>query len=434
MKFKKITFKLLIALIVSLMLFASFAYAVNEENEVSETNANDIALISAIDETQPIVDADFGYPSTSTSEIKNGDVFTIEDSVTIDYPVSGNVYIIAQEVNINSVIDGNIFILASKVNIQSDAYIYSDAYICTEDLTVDGYIYDLYSMSSTLTIGQTGYIIRDLSAGCDTFNLEGTIKRTANLSANVLNISSDTAEIGEDFNYTSSNEISVTADVVGGTVTFTQAESENKKVESVALSYLKDVFKTLCYALIAIIVIVFAIPKASKKLESQLTTKFWPTFGYGTLTLIAVPVAILILFASIFGIWASLLLLFAYIFVFTISASLLSVALGKYICTKMNKDSSWFLVLISILLVLAIWILKLIPFLGVLVSIVVNILGFGLLTTALFPNKKAKVTTSEKKEPVEADTTSNIVVDTKDQEKADSNKKSAEDNDSEKKD
>ena len=425
MKFKKITFKLLIALIVSLMLFASFAYAVNEENEVSETNANDIALISAIDETQPIVDADFGYPSASTSEVKNGDVFTIEDSVTIDYPISGNVYIIAQEVNINSVIDGNIFILASKVNIQSDAYIYSDAYICTEDLTVDGYIYDLYSMSSTLTIGQTGYIIRDLSAGCDTFNLEGTIKRTANLSANVLNISSDTAEIGEDFNYTSSNEISVPADVVGGTVTFTQAESESKVAESLVLSYLKDVLKTLCYAFIVIIIIVFAIPKASNKFELQLTTKFWPTFGYGTLTLIAVPVAILILFASIFGIWASLLLLFTYIFVFTISASLLSVALGKYICTKMNKDSRWFLVLISILLILAIWLLKLIPVLGALVSIIVNILGFGLLTTSLFSNKKDKVTASEKKDTIESD----AVVASKEQEKNDSNDKSAKDTD-----
>lgn len=400
MKFKKNTFKLLISLIIALMLFANFAYAENTADE------SGISLISSTDETMPIVDSevdDIDSSNSTSQSIRNGDLFAIEDSITIDYPLSGNVYIIAQEVNIDNVIDGNVFILANTVNIKSNSYIYSDAYIVANTITIDGYIYDLYSFSNSLSISNTGYIIRDLSSSCTTFSLSGIINRTANLSAKNINISEEGSKIGGDLNYSSPQAISIANDVVSGNINFTQTETTDSTdaTESLLFDYIANVLSTLFYALIVILIIVFALNSIPSKFEAKLTTKFWSTFGFGLLTIIIVPVISIMLFFTGFGIWIGLLLLFAYIFIFTITTPISAIALSKYISTKSNKTSNWFLVLISTLLVLAVWICKQLPIIGSLVSLVVNSLGFGLIITSLLKNKTSKKENSSNSEKTE---------------------------------
>lgn len=381
-KLKKSKTKLLVSLLIALTLLVSFAYAANETDDdvmaVLTTDGYEEAIDDIIDDTMDDSTLDV------TQTVKESDLFVCESDVTINYPVSGNVFIIGQNVTIDNVVDGNIFILADTVNITANTYVYSDVFICANNITIDGYLYDLYSMSSNLTIGEAGYIIRDLSSGCNSFNLLGTINRTANVVSDAINISSDTAKIGGDFNYTSSQECNIGDNVVGGTIDFTQEAKITVETKVTILSYVKDLLVSLCYAIILILIIVLAMKTFSNKLEENLTKKFWPSIGYGALGIIVTPIIFLLLCFTGIGIWAALLLLFAYIFMFTISTAIASVAIGKTICTKMNKTNNGMIILISILIALAIWILENIPYVGALITIINSLLGFGLILYTVF--------------------------------------------------
>lgn len=381
-KLKKSKTKLLVSLLIALTLLVSFAYAANETDDgvmaVLTTDGYEEAIDDIIDDTTDDSTLDV------TQTVKESDLFVCESDVTINYPVSGNIFIIGQNVTIDNVVDGNIFILADTVNITANTYIYSDVFICADNITIDGYLYDLYSMSSNLTIGEAGYVIRDLSSGCNSFNLLGTINRTANVASDSINISSDTAKIGGDFNYTSSQECNIGDNVVGGTINFTQEAKITVDTKVTILSYVKDLLVSLCYAIILILIIVLAMKTFSNKLEENLTKKLWPSIGYGALGIIVTPIIFLLLCFTGIGIWAALLLLFAYIFMFTISTAVTSVAIGKTICTKMNKTNNGMIILISILIALAIWILENIPYVGALITIIKSLLGFGLILYTVF--------------------------------------------------
>ena len=381
-KLKKSKTKLLVSLLIALTLLVSFAYAANETDDdvmaVLTTDGYEEAIDDIIDDTMDDSTLDV------TQTVKESDLFVCESDVTINYPVSGNIFIIGQNVTIDNVVDGNIFILADTVNITANTYVYSDVFICANNITIDGYLYDLYSMSSNLTIGEAGYVIRDLSSGCNSFNLLGTINRTANVVSDAINISSDTAKIGGDFNYTSSQECNIGDNVVGGTIDFTQEAKITVDTKVTILSYIKDLLASLCYAIILILIIVLAMKTFSNKLEENLTKKLWPSIGYGALGIIVTPIIFLLLCFTGIGIWAALLLLFAYIFMFTISTAIASVAIGKTICTKMNKTNNGMIILISILIALAIWILENIPYVGALITIINSLLGFGLILYTVF--------------------------------------------------
>ena len=375
LKSKNFKTKLLVLLAIFLVIFTNFAYADNEEVQTP--------AISGFEEA-----------STSLSQeeliatIKKSDIFLIEQSTTIDYPLAGNAFIIAKDVTINNIIDGNVFILAEEVNITANSYIYSDAYICAERINIDGYLYDLYSMSEKLTIGENANILRDIHSACSTFTLNGTINRTADLGVDILNINSETANIGGDLNYVSSQEFDIKDDIVSGSINYSTANAVETTTQNAIVEQVKDLLRTLIYALVLILILVFAMKNFTSKLENNLTKKLWPVVGYGALGLIATPIVCIILLCTVIGIWASIALLFVYIFLFSATLAITSLAIGKLICTKINKQTNGMVILFSMLAALVIYILCNIPILGGLVSLAKTLIGFGLVIYTIINYKK----------------------------------------------
>ena len=113
-------------------------------------------------------------------------------------------------------------------------------------------------------------------------------------------------------------------------------------------------------------------------IKNNLTKKLWPVVGFGALGLIAIPIVCIILLCTIIGIFASFALLFVYIFLFSATLAITSLAIGKLICTKLNKQTNGMTILFSMLVALAIYILCNIPVLGGLVTLAKTLLGFGL--------------------------------------------------------
>lgn len=416
MKFsKKLKFSLLFVCSI-LLIFASVTANAVVEPRTTDSSEDGIMPIS-IDEDEV---------STQKNENNSKTLYLGGSSVNIDYPVDGNVFVLANNVTISGKIIGNVFILAQNVNIESKAYINSTLFVCAEDLTISGVVFDVFSITESTSINSSARILRDATMGGGSLDLAGTISRDANLGFNSINVASASAKIGGDLNY-SSKEEAISKDIVQGELTFNKA-IEGEKAADVAMDYLSDFLQILVVALIIILIIVLAIPKFAEKEQKILENKTWPSIGYGALALIAIPVICFILFCTIIGIIPALSALFAYIFVLSFMVSaLVAIPLAKILCKKMNKDTKGMNIFISTLLVAVIWLLEKIPVLGTLISLYVAIQGLGLLAYSIFHSKIEEKTIEEKEKNVIAKA-SVVVEDKKDKveesktEKNDTNK------------
>lgn len=336
------------------------------------------------------------------------DLYLLDKSVIVDYSVKGNVFILAEDVTIDSNIMGNVFILAKNVNIKSKTYVNSSVFVCANSVTIDGVIFDLYSLSDNLSISANSRILRDITASGNTLDLTGSIQRNANLGFDTINVSSNTASIAGNLSYTASSS-SVPKQIVGGEYNFSElvAKVNTRKVSD----YLEDLLKVLVISIIIILIIIFATPRFANKEQQILINKLPISIGYGTIALIAIPVICFLLFCTILGIMPAISILFAYLFVILqMSSVLVAVPIAKTICNKINKNTNGITILISMLLIILIWCLEQIPVIGNIIWLLVTILGLGILVYAIIhpkieiTSKKIVAQASTIIEPHEGDT------------------------------
>ena len=380
MKFSKKLKSILFFALVLVVLLSSVVFA---DNETPITKADNEAGIMLVDENLE-----------TTSNVVSKTLYLANSSVTIDYPVEGNVFVMAQDLTISGNISGNVFALAQNLKIESTGSINSTLFVCAENVTIDGTVSDVFSISSNLTINKDARIIQDITAGGSTLKLGGTIGRNANFEFDEIN-TSDSAMILGDLSY-SSRVAAISEDIVSGTTSFKIMEEVKIEPKDIIKSKLNDLYTLLVISLVIVLIVVYAMPKFADKEQKIVENKLAATFGYGALALILVPFACLLLFFTIIGILPAVALFLVYLFIIMqVATPLVSIAMAKIICKKINKNTKGFTLLFSMLLVLAIWVLELIPVLGSIVSLLTAILGLGIIVYAIFhstidPKKDSK--------------------------------------------
>lgn len=374
MKFsKKLKYSLLLICIAVLTLASTIVYADNTIQPRTTESEAEVAPISA----------DVSTTNSVSSNNVTNDLYLHDSSVTIDYPVTGNVFILANDVNINNRIVGNVFVLAQNVNIQSKAYINSSLFVCAENVNIDGYVFDLYSAANKLTVSDNGRILRDITACGGALDLAGAVSRNANLNFENISV---TSSINGNLSYSAKSE-SVSPELVNGEISFKEMSS-NSQSANTTMDYLTDLLKILIVSMIIILVIVLAIPKFAEKEQKILENKVAPSIGYGAIALIAIPIICFILFCTVLGIMPALSILFAYLFlILEMVSAIVAIPISKIFCTKINKNTKGMTILISILLVIVIWLLEQIPVVGNIISLLVAILGLGILSYSVFHSK-----------------------------------------------
>ena len=68
-------------------------------------------------------------------------------------------------------------------------------------------------------------------------------------------------------------------------------------------------------------------------------------------------------------------------------SAIVAIPISKIFCTKINKNTKGMTILISILLAIVIWLLEQIPVVGNIISLLVAILGLGILSYSVFHSK-----------------------------------------------
>lgn len=399
MKFSKKLKSILFFALVLIVLLSSVVFA---DNETPITKADNEAGIMLADEN---------LETTSNGVSKT--LYLADSSVTIDYPVEGNVFVMAQDLTISGNISGNVFALAQNLKIETTGSINSTLFVCAENITIDGTLSDVFSISSNLTINKSARIIQDITAGGSTLKLGGTIGRNANFEFDEIN-TSDSAMILGDLSY-SSRVAAISEDIVSGTTSFKIIEEVKIEPKDIIKSKLNDLYTLLVISLVIVLIVVYAMPKFADKEQKIVENKLAATFGYGALALILIPFACLLLFFTIIGILPAVALFLVYLFIIMqVATPLVAIAIAKIICKKINKNAKGFTLLFSMLLVLAIWVLELIPVLGSIVSLLTAILGLGIIVYAIFHSTIEPKNDSKKDDKIVAEASTIIETNGKD--------------------
>ena len=310
-------------LVLILAITSSFVYADNETS-----SENDITLISDTSETKPVetnVENTVSTNETSKDSYKNSDVYLMGDNVTIDYVVDGNLFVMADTVTINSKIGGDAFIMAKTINVGDQAYIFSNLFAMADSIDIKGVVYDVYALAQNFTISN-GYIYRDAKLCCNTININGTIGRNAFVNCSNINFNTDENKKGiiyGDLTYSTPSELSFDKNIVNGNVTYKAPKvSPEKSVREIVASYISDLGAFLAFVIIIWLVCLWLAPKFLNDTNKFVGKKTLNVLGTGLLTLIAVPIACIILLLLQLTAGISLLTVALYILALIVAKSI----------------------------------------------------------------------------------------------------------------
>lgn len=388
-KFKTI----IILMIIILSFMVPIVRAENETTAESTTN-EDVSLIS---EDSEEVNAE---EILSQMEIKEEDVFLTGEDVLVDYIVDGNLFVLANKVTIDSQIGGDVFILANEVNITNNAYVYSNLFTITPNLSIAGSVYDVYALSKNVTID--GYVYRDIKISTNTLNINGYVSRNAFVSASAINFATASEDetitskgiIKGNLNYSSNQELSIPEGSVEGTTNFKEIVKSSPNIQS----YLLSLGGFLTTVAILWLLCLWITPKFLQNTDTLLTKKTLPVIGYGVLTPIVVIISFVIL--VLIGITSNIgLLALALLFLLiAISSATFAITVNNIICNKLKVEKN--VQKLGLLLVTAavLWLINLIPYVGGWISFATSILGLGILVKSIIPAKKGKNIDDSKKE------------------------------------
>ncbi len=381
---KKIkTISLIIILTISL-----FTPIVNAENETTNEAV-------PINETQESV------------SIKEGDEYLFQDTVNIDTPIDGNLFIFANTVTINSQIGGDAFICANTINIEKNAYIYSNVFACASTINVKGVVYDIYSISNSLTID--GFVYRDVKSMCDTLNINSMIGRNVFANCSSINFkekpdTEDTPSIASygtiqgNLNYSSDEEIQIPKDAVSGETHFTSLAKNIVSTTSIS-GYMYSLGATLASATIIWLLSLWITPKFLHNKNTSMTLKkVLQIIGLGILTPIIITLLGIIILLIPITSQLMILLLCILAILFFISTSVAIINLNTMICNKLKITQNLYKLGFLIITAIVFWLLTLIPYVGFVISVLATIWGIGSISYGILVKEKAdeKNTNSDK--------------------------------------
>ena len=399
--------KIKIISLIALLLISLFAPIVNAENEVdTETTTTD--QVTPISETQEEI------------TIKEGDEYLFQDTVTIDTPVDGNLFIMANTVTINTQIGGDAFIFANTLNIEENGYILNNVFACANTINVKGVAYNIYSVGNTLTID--GFIYRDVKSVCNTLNINSMIGRNVFVDCSSITFkekpnTEDTPSITSygsiqgDLNYSSDQEISIPDGYVSGETHFSQLQNNTFDISN----YMYSLGAILVSAIVLWLIGLWISPKLLHNTSHSMTLrKVLQIIGLGILVPVIITLLSVIILLIPITSQLTILLLCVLVILFFISTSVAIINVNTMICNKLKITQNLYKLGFLIVTTIIYWLLTLIPYVGMVISLIAIIWGIGSISYTLLIKEKSdeknldsdkKISKSEeKKEKVESKT------------------------------
>lgn len=349
-------------------------------------------LISDIGEPTVPNENENSQTNTDEEEVHEGDLYigSTKTNYVMDKLVDGNAFIFGQNVKITGKVNGSVFILASgNVEIDKDAYIACQLFVFADDVTINGMALDVYAAGQTLELGESALIYRDMKATFDKIKLAGNIGRDVSLYSENITAPEEGLNIYGDLKYEAKSKI-VNEDKIqmGGKITYTPMKEKTKGAADIIINGIFGALGTIIFDVLLYIALIFIAPKFIEKSKEYVSTKGLLAFAIGLAFLVIVPIiAFLLLLTGFLG-GLGVFMLFVYAAVLMINAFVFSIIANEFIASKLNIEDKLKKGFLLVPVSLVLWLIRKIPVIGSLISIIVCLCGIGVVAYYQFDKRR----------------------------------------------
>lgn len=308
--------------------------------------------------------------------------------------VDGNVFLFGNNVNVTGKVNGCLYVFGNNVTFSKDAYIVQAIYVMANQITFDGCSTDLYALAQKIDMSYDSFVLRDLRVAANTFNFNGGVGRDAFVEANNFNFATEennAAIVYGNLTYSSANELSLTTDFVQGNITYNKQTEEVKSTSDMIINKVIDLCNSLLYVLVVFFLCLWLAPKFLEKTSTYITPKKCASsFGFGILSFVVIALVGLALVFTAVGMPVGFALIGILSLLVSIATAVTCIAITNKIKEKFGFSKNAFTYLTLVGVVIIVWALGLIPYVGVIISLVVKMIGLGIVIRYIFARNTVK--------------------------------------------
>ncbi|WP_299124273.1 hypothetical protein [uncultured Winogradskyella sp.] len=337
------------------------------------------------------------------------DTYSAGESVKVDAVVQGDLVIAGGKLSINDSINGDLTAAGGELFLNS--YVADDVRIAVGKATIDSEIGDdLVVFGGEVIITKNAIIHGNLKcyAGNIDFNgevagkleikggdvqINGTVKESSKIIGENLIIGAN-AKFHKNVEYWNSDgEIDFNNSLVSTEAQFNEDLGEDTSqlsLTTLGTNSLKLWITYILSSFLAILVLHALFKNAFSNAVDDLENSVLKSFGFGLIYLIGIPLMILISFVIAIGIPLGLFAAAVFIFSLLFGHLVASLLLMYYLKYKKQKNwGFWSITFLALLCTIVLRVITMIPYAGILLSVVIISITYGALTlNLLHPNNQ----------------------------------------------
>jgi cytoskeletal protein CcmA (bactofilin family) len=327
-------------------------------------------------------------------EVVDDDLFVVADTIAIDGTVNGDLWAIGTTVTVNGVVNGSVVAVGQIIDI--NGHVERAVWAGGQTINVGGNINgNLQVAGLSVNIAKTAKIEGNLLFVAAITTIETPIEDRSSVGGGLATRSGANgnadlevmgltifpiANVQGDLSYSSGKG----ADMEAGTQTIGAATPKlpPAKIELprpfALFSGVLGKVTSFLMAFVAGLVIILLVPRQLKSVTESIRTRPWASLGWGAVILFVTPIAAILLCFTIVGISVGLIALLFYAVALYLAQIPVALFLGRWIIGSFRAVEGKPIMLGALALGLVIiHLLKLIPYFGFFVALVVILLGLG---------------------------------------------------------
>jgi len=366
-----------------------------------------------------VVTMEKGFYEVAKNEVVNDDLFVGAETVDIEGTVNGDVYLGAESVRVNGVINGDLHVGAGTFylsgRVRDDVYVGAGTVTLSKAVVGDSLIVG----AGNVNIDESSSIGGSLLVGSGTLNVYAPVKRNVMVGAGSVDLNSEVGgevrvaagaisvgpntKIGKDLYYMVGDKedeirISDSASVSGQIQKIESKIASQKEIETAKRGVFRA-FKTfnLFMSLVSFVGALLVgylwlkfFPKSFTDSANLVSNSFFKSLGVGFLVIVFTLPALILLAITLIGMPLAGVLFLLFTLYLYLSKIVVGLSLSNWLAGKFDwkKWSAFKLFAVGLL---AVYLLKVFPFVGFIFSCLILLIGLGALVlnlkTHLSPNK-----------------------------------------------
>lgn len=300
------------------------------------------------------------------NEIIDKDYFAGGEAVTILGTVNGDAYVAGGNVTIEGTVNGDLLVAGGNIVVRGT--VTDDIRAAGGSLTLSGNVgKNVTAVGGNVTISEGSNVMGSVVMAGGNLNLNAPVGRGATLAGGQVSVASEiggdvwagvgaltvtsNARINGDLHYISEDDATILSGAtISGETRRDQPPADSQRAQETGKAVATGIvtgfkFASLLSSLLIGFLLIRLLPQFMQSTAEKIKNDPWKALGFGFLTYIISPVAVLLLIITLVGIPLALILLFATFLLAYIAKIFVAVFVGNWIMKKANWKGGLFVAL-----------------------------------------------------------------------------------------